>query len=133
MVEFSYTGNVERRKFLRLPLKYSIRHCRFTPQNAERPFESTTLNIGGGGLLFLSSKPYSLGDLLNIEIDIPDWEKFIPGALPKDPAVKSGPFSAKAIVTRADSSGGPACTVAAAFVDLDRQKLWALMFAINKR
>ncbi len=133
-MDFSYTGNMERRKFLRLSHKYALRHSRYAPHDPENSVSvSETLNIGGGGLLFVSSTKYDVCDLLKLEIHIPGWEKFIPNVSQKDVVKEGGPFLAKAIVTRVDSTGPGAYRVAAGFVDLDRQEIWALMFAINKK
>lgn len=132
-MEFSYQGSIERRKFLRLAKKYSLRHSRYVPINFDdEVIESTTLNISAGGLLFASTEKYDLSELLRLEIEIPDWQKFIPGGFAEKGLPPGGPFAAKGIVTRTEYFAVNHYHIAVSFVGLDRQELWALMFAINK-
>jgi hypothetical protein len=94
---------------------------------------STTLNIGAGGLFFASSTRYVLSELLKLEIDIPGWQKFFPEPLSGSEPLPSGPFTTKAIVTRVETFGPASYGIAANFVGLDRQELWAIMFAIHRK
>lgn len=134
-MEFSYRGDIERRKFLRLAKKFPLRHSRYIPLNFDdEVLETVTLNIGGGGLLFDSREKYNVSELLKLEIDIPSWEKFMPpGVFQKMETGHEGAFAVKAIVTRAERMLTGTYHIAASFVDLDRGELWALMFAINKK
>ena len=133
-MNFSHQGDIENRKFLRIPKRYTLRHSRYVPLNADdEVFENTTIDIGGGGLLFSSPVKYNMSELLRLEIDIPEWQKFLPEASAEDKARPSGPFVTKAIVSRVDEVGPSNYAIGARFADLDRKEIWAIMFAINKK
>ena len=71
---------LERRKFLRIPVRNIVRCQRYTipPKASDEIVRAVSKNISAGGLLFESKRSFIIGDIVRLEIVLPGWERFIP-------------------------------------------------------
>lgn len=65
---------IQRRDFVRLPVKLKVR---FKTADKDEPYrEGITLDVSGGGTLFLTTAPVEAGQIIDLEIFLPGRETF---------------------------------------------------------
>ncbi|MBF0479439.1 MAG: PilZ domain-containing protein [Candidatus Omnitrophica bacterium] len=127
----------ERRKYIRLPLKCILRCSPFAGHGSELwsgEVTTATKNISAGGILFESRHPYELGALLQVEADVPGWEKFKTEFYKEEQISRSLPVVILVSVVRVEAIEiGRKYDIGAAFVGIDRGHQGALVKYIKSR
>ncbi len=123
--------HIEKRKYVRLPKKY-LMHCTNVFPTDDEAFKiaGEVKNISGGGVIFSSRKNYAAGEVLELELDIPGWQKYSQDADVSTDDSKNKPLVARGVVTRTAKAGTDLYDIAVELLDMDRKDRWALMFAI---
>ena len=65
----------ENRKFIRLRVPLPVEYSLIKKHKRQKAFRTTMQNISVGGLSLQVKEPVRNGDLLRIEIQVPDWEE----------------------------------------------------------
>lgn len=117
---------VERRVYSRLPKQYVLRHKKFTIKDVgmRQALESRVKNVSAGGLLFESNEKYLLGEIIQLELEIPGWEKYKTEFYRQDQSSASQPIVIVATVVRLEqlaSSGFYDIGVCFSGIDADHQ------------
>jgi c-di-GMP-binding flagellar brake protein YcgR len=63
---------IQRRQWVRVPAKIFIRYRRAVMEEGIKPYEGYTIDISGGGILFLTEDPLEQGEIIELEINLPD-------------------------------------------------------------
>lgn len=102
-----HCGGFERRKFARLPKQFILRLeecdlCEEITGLGEEWVKGVTKNISASGLLIEVGKPLPVGMTLNIEMQIPDLQKYRMSVHPTKHACSLTPFNAIVKVVRSE-------------------------------
>jgi len=131
-------GFAERRKYFRLDARYVLKCEEFTAKDLFREngmknaVEAVSKNISLGGVLVEVKKPFKLGDILRMEIDIPGWEKFKAEFYKDDVTIAKKPLVVLGKVVRTENLGKN-FELGICFVAIDEGHKWALLKYLKKR
>ncbi len=65
-------NEIQRRQWVRVPAKILMRYCLTGEDQAGVIYEGTTVDISGGGICFLTKDPIEAGQILDVEINLPN-------------------------------------------------------------
>lgn len=122
------TGN-ERRKYRRIDSGFLVSCEKYTiPRSAGAGLsKAKTKNLSGGGILLEVDSEYKVGDLLRMEIAIPDWEKYKAEFYKPGQIASSKPFVVIGTVVYVKALPAGKYDVGVNFSGLDEGHRWALM------
>jgi len=63
---------IQRRRWVRVPVKIELRFRKMADDGEIQPFEGSTVDISGGGIQFVTLDAVEAGDILELEIDLPN-------------------------------------------------------------
>jgi len=117
----------DRRKYVRIPAQHVLRCERYTiPRVAERK-EATSLNLSAGGILFVSAAEFKKGELLRIELELDNWEKYKAEFYKPDQTASSRPFVVIGTVVHSEKRQDEKFDIGVNFSGMDEGHRWALM------
>lgn len=130
------TQDTERRKYVRLESK-SIVKCeiyRITDdENIPEATQSTSKNISAGGILFETTTPFAIGELLRLEVNLAGWQKFKPEFYKADQVSGIEPLVALAHVVRVEVIGKGIYDVGVCLAGIDEGHQMAIRKFIDEK
>ncbi|MBU1862732.1 MAG: PilZ domain-containing protein [Candidatus Omnitrophica bacterium] len=134
-IENSHTHVPERRKYVRFKKSYILKCEHYTiPRKAdEQEINSASKNISAGGILFESNSSYNIGDILKLEINLPQWEKDKPEFYKATSLSSSQPLIALGTVMRVEIITEGLFDIGVCFSAVDEGHLMALIRYIDER
>lgn len=129
----------ERRKYIRIPAKHILECKRFTAEDliseeVGNHIRSITRNCSAGGVLFETNTRFYIGELLEIEINIPGWEKFKAEFYKGDAISSEKPLIVLATVIRVDTvEPNTRYEIGVCFSAIDKGHEWAILKYINQK
>lgn len=70
-------NEIQRRHWVRVPVTLRLRFCQQTEEKYKIINLGTTVDISGGGICFLTNDPIEAGQVLDMEINLPDRDPVI--------------------------------------------------------
>ncbi len=127
--------NEERRKYYRLPFQTVLRCEKFQFHKTfdNKQIEAALKNVSAGGILFESDKPYALKDILQIELEIPGWEKFKNEFYKSDELTASKPLIVLGSVVRVEVIHQGVYDIGVCFAGIDHGHQEALLKFIKDK
>jgi c-di-GMP-binding flagellar brake protein YcgR len=124
----------ERRKFIRIPAKYSLTVKRMTmsSRSMEEDIAMALKNLSTSGALFETPKLFQIGDVLLLKMSIPGWEKYKTDFIRPGQLSRSEPLTALATVVRVEFIKSGHHEVGVCFVGIDEGHQRALKALITK-
>ena len=119
----------ERRKYVRVPAQSVLRCERYTIPRVAGPErkEAVALNLSAGGILFISVAEFKKGELLRIELELENWEKYKAEFYKPDQTASSKPFVVIGTVVHSELRPDGKFDIGVNFSGMDEGHRWALI------
>ena len=128
------TSDSNRRKYVRIP-DNSVITCEkyaIPRKGADERYEVKARNLSAGGLLFVTDKKFNMADILRLEVEIHNWEKFKAEFYKPDALTTSKPLVVIAEVVRVEAIGGGKYEIGVDFSGMDEGHRLALDKYVKK-
>jgi hypothetical protein len=123
----------ERRKYLRVEAEYVASCEKYTIPRSGAASTVKAKNASGGGILIEADHAYKLGDILRMEIFIPDWEKYNNTFYKPGQAPEKKPFVVIGQVVYVKELPSGKYDVGINFSGLDEGQRWSLIKCLRER